>query len=208
MALVSSNGLGQTTRPTEPWMFFPQNKDFGQTSFCKKYYCSTRISIYYDPPESKNIEAIRSFHSTFEMGYKGRFDVFRNAFYEVVSMRSPLYGPKKHAPTGIYLSMDSEVRYSIQMKKYLDKNLIEPQTEELLNDFLKVTVGKTYPKSKLLTCLRLKNGRYNFENKNLDAPKGTPIRTLNPLPPNPPPFYSFSVGCESGNDLISISLEP
>jgi hypothetical protein len=189
-------------------MFYQQNKDFGHTSFCKKYYCSTSTDVSYDPPGSKIVERIKTIHSTFEMGYKDRFDVFRSAFYAVISIRRPLYGPNKYAPTAIGLEMSSDVRYSSQMRSYLDKNQIEPRTEQLINDFLKTTIGKTYPRSKLLTCLRLKSSRYELETDYLDAPKGSPIRTIRPLGPNPSfPFYRFTVGCESERDLITIAFQ-
>jgi hypothetical protein len=177
--------------PNKLLIFYPADKSFFYTSFCKKYECTFN-------------------HKEKEVGWVleefGFLDTRYTGFLDVETIRTVI-GTPNFWYVGINLMADPKYHYD---KSYVDvaKKYLDPDVEQMMSDLLFLAVGKKYSKDQLLRCMnanRKMNRSYYLEEV-LKLPTYAPVAKI---PSSQGVRHYIQIECGIDNDQIfSISLQP
>jgi hypothetical protein len=186
--LIVGDVVGQN-KVDLPWMFYPQQSSFMNTSYCTKYGC--------DNWQNKKKGFVTNGHNLFNShggGYKGNFDKIRSAFYEISTLRYVIFPNNKFGVLNVELIMDSSVRYGEVIANELRRGILDPRMYELVNEFMFSMVGKRYSKQQIIDCYKYRGGNRIFDE--FRVPKNTPVSQLPALQSGPgEPQIFVSISC-------------
>jgi hypothetical protein len=190
LLLFASASVSSQSAINKPLTFYPAEKSFFHSSFCKKYECE-----FYSKKK--------------EVGWVlenfGFLDTRYTSFLDIETIRTVI-GTPNFWYAGITLVADPKYHYD---KSYVDvtKNYLDPDVERLMSDLLYAAVGKKYSKNQLLKCMNA-NKKLNcsyYLDEFLKFPASAPITRVSSG--QGVPLY-LKIYCGFENNIFSIELSP
>jgi hypothetical protein len=198
--MVLSSDLNLVIATGQPWMFYLQTKSLSHTPFCKTYNCTE--TKFTNRSDSRRIENV---HGILGGLYKGPFDKFRSAFYEIIVFRDKIDSSHNTLISSVSISMNPELRYNEAMKSDFRKGVVEPRTYKFINDLTLFLVGKKYSMADLIACFKVSGRDIIFLNENLGYPQKSAINKISTGQGIKP---YLKVYCSGDSDLLTIETAP
>jgi hypothetical protein len=177
--------------PQPPLTFYPQNKSFFYSEFCKKYQCT------FGSYKKANLGTV------FENF--GLLNTSTAALLNIDTVRQVLSTPSWWY-TGINLMINPKYHYD---KFYVNaaKSYINSDIQAVMSDLLFAAVGKKYSKDQLVKCMNAdrRMNRSYFLEEFMKFPTSAPIGKL---PSGHAGDFTLSIECGvEKNSVFSITLE-
>jgi hypothetical protein len=184
---VSSQSL-----QSRPLTFYPADKSFFYTSFCKKYEC-----VFGSKEKKDDRWTLENF---------GFLNPIYTGFLDIDTIRTKKVGEKNWWYAGIDLKVNPKYHYD---KFYVDpsKNYLNPDVQNFMSELLFFAVGKKYSKDQLLKCMSANfkiKPRYYLD-EFLKFPASAPITRVSSG--QGVPLY-LKILCGFENNIFSIELSP
>ncbi len=184
---VSSHSL-----QNKPLTFYPAEKSFFYTPFCKKYEC-----IFNHVEKTGNRWVLEEF---------GFLNPIYTSFVNIQTIRTVI-GTPKFWYAGIDLQADPKYHYD---KFYVDvtKNYLNPDIQQIMSDLLYSAVGKKYTKNQLMKCMNanFKMNRSYYLDEFLKFPASAPITRV-PSGQGVPLYLKILCGFDE-KTIFTIELSP
>lgn len=189
LCLVSISVSSQSLQG-KPLTFYPADKSFFDSSFCKKYECK------FNRKKKEVGWVLEEF---------GLLNPIYTSFLDIETSRTVI-GTPRFWYDGIDLIADPKYHYD---KFYVDvsKKYLNPDIQQIMSDLLYVAVGKKYTKNQLMKCMNAneKLNRSYYLDEFLKFPSSAPITRVSSG--QGVPLY-LKIYCGYENNIFSIELSP
>jgi hypothetical protein len=188
---ILSFSITNQTLPQTPLTFYPQNKSFFYSGFCKKYQCT------FGSYKKANLGTVFENFGLLNTSTTALLNI--DTVRQVLSTSSWWY-------TGINLIVDPKYHYD---KFYVNavKNYLNSDVQIVMTDLLLAAVGKKYSKDQLVKCMNAdrKMNRSYFLEEFMKFPASAPIGKL---PSGHAGDFTLNIECGvEKNSVFSITLE-